>query len=97
MKEITTSVVIGTDCNGCKSHYHTITASKVLTFQVKNYFLQNTSIIQRLAAGQWFSPVSSINKTDCHEIAEILLKVALNTIKPLKPLFRESIYIKLYY
>jgi hypothetical protein len=33
--------------------------------------------------GQWFSPgtpVSSTNKTNCHDIAEILLKVALNTI-----------------
>jgi hypothetical protein len=31
----------------------------------------------------WFShgtPFSSINKTDCHDITEILLKVALNTI-----------------
>ena len=27
------------------------------------------------------TPVSSINKTDCHDIAEILLKVAFNTIK----------------
>jgi hypothetical protein len=26
--------------------------------------------------------VSSTNKTDCHDIAEILLKVALNTITP---------------
>jgi hypothetical protein len=26
--------------------------------------------------------VSSTNKTDCHSITEILLKVALNTIKP---------------
>ena len=33
-----------------------------------------------LAAGRWFSSVSSINKTDRHDIAEILLKVALNTI-----------------
>jgi len=34
-------------------------------------------------AGLWFSPgtlVSSTNKTDRHDIAEILLKVALNTI-----------------
>jgi len=34
-------------------------------------------------AGQWFSPgtpVSSTNATDSHDIAEILLKVALNTI-----------------
>jgi hypothetical protein len=27
-----------------------------------------------------FTPVSSTNKTDCHDITEILLKVALNTI-----------------
>jgi hypothetical protein len=36
-----------------------------------------------LATGQWFSPVtlvSSSNKTDCHDITEILLKVTLNTI-----------------
>jgi hypothetical protein len=26
------------------------------------------------------TPVSSINKTDCHDINEILLKVALNSI-----------------
>ena len=33
--------------------------------------------------GQWFSlatPVSSTNKTDHHDLIEILLKVALNTI-----------------
>ena len=35
---------------------------------------------QWLAAGRWFSPVSSINKTDRHDITEILLKVALKTI-----------------
>ena len=36
-----------------------------------------------LAAGRWFSPgtrVSSPNKTDCHNITEILLKVVLSTI-----------------
>jgi hypothetical protein len=27
-----------------------------------------------------FTPISSTNKTDCHDITEILLKVALNTI-----------------
>jgi hypothetical protein len=35
-----------------------------------------------LANGQWFSPgipASSTTKTDRHDIAEILLKVALNT------------------
>jgi hypothetical protein len=29
-------------------------------------------------AADRFSPVSSINKTDCHKITEILLKVVLN-------------------
>ena len=36
-----------------------------------------------LAAGKWFSPgtpVSSTNKTDRHDITEILLKVPLNYI-----------------
>jgi hypothetical protein len=40
-------------------------------------------VSQRLAEGWWFysvSPVSSINKTDRHDITEILLKMALNTI-----------------
>jgi hypothetical protein len=37
-----------------------------------------------LAHGQWFSPgtpASSTSKTGYHDITEILLKVALNTIK----------------
>jgi hypothetical protein len=33
-------------------------------------------VCQWLAAGRWFSPVSSTNKTDRHDITEILLKVA---------------------
>jgi hypothetical protein len=39
--------------------------------------------IQWLTTGQWFSPgipVSSTNKTDSHDITDILLKVALNII-----------------
>jgi hypothetical protein len=39
--------------------------------------------IMWLATGQWFSPgtpVSSTNKTDRHDITEILLKVSLDTI-----------------
>ena len=36
-------------------------------------------VCQWLATGRWFSPVSSTNKTDHHDITEILLKVALNT------------------
>ena len=41
-------------------------------------------VCQWLGTGQWFSqgpPVSSTNKTYRHDITEILLKVALNTMK----------------
>jgi hypothetical protein len=51
-------------------------------------------VCQRLATGQWFSPVSSTNKTDRHDITEILLKVALNTIT-LTP--NPNIYIYMYH
>jgi hypothetical protein len=37
-----------------------------------------------LATGRWSSPVSSNNKTDRHDISEILLKMALNTIEQTK-------------
>ena len=40
---------------------------------------------QWLSTGRWFSPgppVYSANKTDSHNIAKILLRVALNTVKP---------------
>ena len=43
----------------------------------------DTALCEWLAAGWWFSPGTSIcfaNKTDSHDIAEILLNVALNTI-----------------
>jgi len=45
-------------------------------------------VCQWLAAGLWFSPGPFINKTDLHDITEILLKVALNTIKPKPNLIR---------
>jgi hypothetical protein len=35
---------------------------------------------QWLGTSQWFSPVFSTNKTDHHDITEILSKVALKTI-----------------
>ena len=45
---------------------------------------RSDKVCQWLATGWWFSPgplVSSTNKTDRHDITEILLKVVLNTIK----------------
>ena len=44
-------------------------------------------VCQLLATDRWFSPgtpVSSTNKTDRHDITEILLKVALNNINQTK-------------
>ena len=49
------------------------------------------NVCQRLVTGPWFSPatlVSSTNKTDRNDRTEILLKVALNTIKPLTPYYK---------
>ena len=50
-------------------------------------------VCQWLAAGWWFSlstPVSSTNKTDCHDIAKILLKVVLNTLSQPYCIFKSS-------
>jgi hypothetical protein len=55
-------------------------------------------VCQRLATGQWFSPgtpVSSTNKTDHDDITEILLKVALNTIKQTKTNIQLALFLLL--
>jgi hypothetical protein len=42
----------------------------------------NAKAYQLLAHGQWFSqgtPASCTSKNGCHDLAEILLKMALNT------------------
>jgi TPR repeat protein len=47
------------------------------------------NVYQLLAHGRWFSPgtpASSTTKTGRHHIAEILLKVALDTINEIKSL-----------
>jgi hypothetical protein len=47
----------------------------------------SNKVYQLLAHGRWFSPgtpASSTTKTCCHDIAEILLKVALNTKNQIK-------------
>jgi len=62
----------------------TKTESKLKTL----FFFYIFKVCQWLATGRWFSsgtPVSSTNKTDLHDITEILLKVALNTINQTKP------------
>jgi hypothetical protein len=56
-------------------------------------------ICQWFATGRWFSPgppVSSTNKTDRHDITEMLLKVELNTIKQIKQTYStlQAIHVK---
>ena len=61
-------------CNQCLSP---------LKLWVRIHLIARCTFCQWFAAGRWFSPstlVSFTNKTDHHDIAEILLNVALNTI-----------------
>jgi hypothetical protein len=51
-------------------------------------------VYQLLAHGQWFSlgtPASSTTKTGHHDIAEILLKVALNTKNQIDQIITKSL------
>jgi len=54
---------------------------------------------QLLAHGRWFSlgtPASSTTKTGRHDIAEILLKVVLNTINQIKSIYKtDSFWLKI--
>ena len=43
-------------------------------------YLSYIVAVSFIATGQWFSPVSSTNKTDRHDVTDILLKLAFNTI-----------------
>ena len=45
--------------------------------------------------GRWFSLGTPVYQTDCHDITEILLKVALNTINQTKPFSRVYIFFYL--
>ena len=55
-------------------------------YLIQYYVIKFVSDLRQL--GRWFSPVSSTNKIDRHDITEILLKVALNTInKQTNPYF----------
>jgi hypothetical protein len=69
-------------------HDHMIVGFRILFRHGLLYTTVCDKVYLWLAAGQWFSPgtlVSSTNKTDRHDIVEILLKVALNTINQTKP------------
>jgi hypothetical protein len=56
-------------------------------------------VYQLLAHGRWFSPgtpASSTTKTGCHDIAEILLKVAINTKNPIHLTMIYILYINIW-
>jgi hypothetical protein len=57
---------------------------------VHSTYTASDKVYQLLAHGRWFSPgtpASSTTKTGRHDIAEILLKVELNTINQIKSNF----------
>jgi hypothetical protein len=59
-----------------------VMALSVLRFTASDYPFGSDKVYQLLAHGWWFSPgtpASSTTKTGRHDIAEILLKVGLNT------------------
>jgi hypothetical protein len=56
----------------------------------------SNKVYQLLAHGRWFSPGTpafSTTKTSRHDIAEILLKVALNTKNQINPLSNIGIFV----
>ena len=55
-------------------------------YSIQHYVIK---FISEFATGRWVSPgtpVSSTNETDHHDLTEIFLKVAINSIKP-NPLY----------
>ena len=49
-------------------------------YSIQHYVIKFVSDLQQISGFSTGNLVLSINKTDCHNITEILLKVALNTI-----------------
>jgi hypothetical protein len=70
-----------------------ICTSSMLYNRFTQFAAISDKVYQLLTQGRWFSPgtpASSTTKTGRHDIAEILLKVALST----NNLIKSSIYIK---
>ena len=64
------------------------------------YAATSDTVYQLLAHGRWFSPgtpASSTTKTSRHDIGEILLKVALNTINQIIIKYKNKQYIYIFY
>ena len=64
----------------CFLNKMSVCQQKLFNYEYKIPIKIIKSLIIRQRAGRWFSPVSSTNTIDRHDITEILLNVALNTI-----------------
>jgi hypothetical protein len=49
-------------------------------YTIQHYVIKFVGVLQQVGGFLWILRVSSTNNTDHHDITEILLKVALNTI-----------------
>ena len=73
-------------CTQYVEHSGVIRTTKVVSLNLAHgemYLMQHYVI--KFVTIRWFSPVSSNNKTDGHDITDIFLKVVLNTIIPRAP------------
>ena len=63
-------------------------------YSTQDYVIQFVSLLLQVDGYSPGTPVFSTNKTDCHDITEILLKVALNTItQTIEPIFSTAWYV----
>jgi hypothetical protein len=87
------SLIVGVPNNSYKPITNTAwVRARLCKLQKRVHSTRSASdkVDQLLAHGRWFSPctpTSSTTKTDRHDIAEILLKVALSTINQIKSNF----------
>jgi hypothetical protein len=49
-------------------------------YSIQHYVIKFVSDLRQVGGFLWVTPISSTNKTDRHDMTEILLKGALNTI-----------------
>jgi len=51
-------------------------------YSIQHYVIKFVSDLRQVSVFFKGTPISFTNKTDCHDITEILLKAALNTVNP---------------
>ena len=62
-------------------------------YSMQHYVIKFVSDLRQVGGFLLVLPISSTNQTDCHDIAEILLKVVLNTISHTLTLVCNLIYV----